>query len=317
MTTPSEPPPSYEAAINHNSGSGSNQASSSSRPHGESGHLQVPGQGDDDAIPAAIRRSMEDEARALPKGWVRSYDPETSHQFFVDTTAEPPRSIWTHPYDDEEYLRTLSSEDRERIEHESMRHPKDAQPSKEDIMHDHTDISEDEDIPNDLPARKNAPPAQKKSFGRKMKDKLTGSTHEERQQERARREQKEREMYQRHLAIRQAMSKALQTGKPQLIGRDKDGQDVWLEPPQYSGSSRYPGGYGYNPYRGGMLGGPTGGGGMYGGGFAPPGMYNRPGMAYGRPYGRGYGGGYGMPMAMGGGLLGGMMLGGALGGGFC
>ena len=318
MTTPSEPPPSYEAAINHNSGSGSNQASSSSRPHGESGHLQVPGQGDDDAIPAAIRRSMEDEARALPKGWVRSYDPETSHQFFVDTTSEPPRSIWTHPYDDDEYLNTLSSEDRERIEHESMRRPEDAQPNKADIMHDHTDISEDEDIPNDLPARKNAPPAQKKSFGRKMKDKLTGSTHEERQQERARREQKEREMYQRHLAIRQAMNKALQTGKPQLIGRDKDGQDVWLEPPQYSGSSRYPGGYGYNPYRGGgVLGGPMGGG-VYGGGmFAPPGMYRRPGMAYGRPYGRGYGGGYGMPMAMGGGLLGGMMLGGALGGGFC
>jgi hypothetical protein len=321
MTTPSEPPPSYEAAINN--GHGSNQASSSSRPQGQSGHLQVPGQGDDDAIPAAIRRSMEDEARSLPKGWVRSYDPETTHQFFVDTTSEPPRSIWTHPYDDEDYLRTLSSEARERIEAESLRHPHDAQPSKEDIMHDHTDISEDEDIPANLPARKNPPPEQKKSFGRKMKDKITGSTHEERQQERARREQKERELYQRHLAIRQAMSKALQTGKPQLIGRDKDGQDVWLEPPQYSGSSRYPGGYGYNPYRGGGLGGGLGGG-MYGGGFAPPGMYARPGMAYSRPYGRGYGGGYGMPMAMGGGLLGGMMLGGALGGmggmgggGFC
>lgn len=116
MTTPSEAPPSYEAAINNNSGRGSNQASSSSRPHGESGHLRVPGQGDNDAIPAAIRRSMEDEARALPKGWVRSYDPETSHQFFVDTTADPPRSIWTHPYDDEEYLRTLSTEERERNE---------------------------------------------------------------------------------------------------------------------------------------------------------------------------------------------------------
>ena len=127
-------------------------------------------------------------------------------------------------------------------------------------------------------------------------------------------------MYQRHLSIRQAITKAMQTGEPQLIGRDRDGKDVWLEPPQYSGSRSYPGGYGYNPYRGmgGGLGGPMGGG-MYGGGggmFAPPGMYSRPGMAYGRPYGRGYGGGYGMPMALGGGLLGGMMLGGALGGGF-
>ena len=325
MANPSEPPPSYEAAINSNS-HGSNQASSSSQshsqPHGQSGHLQVPGQGDDDAIPAAIRRSMEDEARALPKGWVRSYDPETGHQFFVDTTKEPPRSIWVHPYDDDEYLSTLPSEERERIEEESLRHPHDAQPSRADIMHDHTDISDNEDIPADLPPRKTPAPAQKKSFGRKMKDKLTGSTHEEREQERARRDQRERELYQRHLAIRQAMTKALQTGEPQLIGRDRDGKDVWLEPPQYSGSRSYPGGYGYNPYRGvGGLGGPMGGG-MYGGGgmFAPPGMYRRPGMAYGRPYGRGYGGGYGMPMALGGGLLGGMMLGGAMGGmggGFC
>ena len=309
MATPSDPPPSYETAT-HNTGNGSNQASSSSRPHGESGHLRVPGQGNDDAIPAAIRRSMEDEARALPKGWVRSYDPETGHQFFVDTTKDPPRSIWIHPYDDDEYLNTLSSEERERIEHESMRRPEDAQPSKADIMHDHTDVSEDDEIPANLPSRNKAP--EKKSFGRKMKDKLTGSTHEERQQERQRREQRERELYQRHLAIRQAMSKALETGQPQLIGRDKDGQDVWLEPPQYSGSSQYPGGYGYNPYRGGF-----GGPGVYGGSaFAPPGMYRRPMMAYGRPYGRGYGGGYGMPMAMGGGLLGGMMLGGALGGMF-
>jgi hypothetical protein len=325
MANPSEPPPSYEAAVNthgRTSAHGSNQAGSSSQPHsqphGQSGHLQVPGQGDDDAIPAAIRRSMEDEARPLPKGWVRSYDPETGHQFFVDTTKEPPRSIWMHPYDDDEYLRTLPSEERERIEEESLRHPHDAQPSKADIAHDHTDVS-DEDIPAELPPRKNVAPAQKKSFGRKMKDKLTGSTHEERQQERARRDQKEREMYQRHLAIRQAMTKAMQTGEPQLIGRDRDGKDVWLEPPQYSGSRSYPGGYGYNPYRGmgGGLGGPMGGG-MYGGGgmFAPPGMYSRPGMAYGRPYGRGYGGGYGMPMALGGGLLGGMMLGGALGAGF-
>lgn len=319
MANPSEPPPSYQAAMDQHD---NNQASSSSQPHGQPGHLQVPGQGDNDAIPAAVRRSMEDEARPLPKGWVRSYDPETGHQFFVDTTKDEPRSIWIHPYDDDEYLNSLSSEERERIEQDSMRRPSDAQPSKADIMHDHTDNEDEETIPANLPPRQNAAPAQKKSFGRKMKDKLTGTTHEEREKERAERERKERELYQRHIAIRQAMAKALETGKPQLIGRDRDGQDVYLEPPQYSGSSQYPGGYGYNPYRarglGGGFGGPMGGG-MYGGGygggmFAPPGMYRRPGMAYGRPYGRGYGGGYGMPLALGGGLMGGMMLGGALGG---
>lgn len=262
-------------------------------------------------MPASARRSMEDEARSLPKGWVRSYDPESHHQFFVDTTKDPPRSIWVHPYDDDEYLGSLSSEERERIEEESMRHPPDSQPSKADIMHDHTD---EDDVPNELPPRPQAPETQgkgKKSLGRRVKDKLTGSTHEEREQERARREQKERELYQRHLAIRDAMNKALQTGEPQLIGRDRDGQDVWLQPPQYRGSSQYPGGYGVSPYGSGGMGGF--GGGMYGGGmYAPPGMYRRPGMPYGRPYGRGYGGGYGMPLALGGGLLGGALLGGAM-----
>lgn len=311
MANLSEPPPSYETAVKNNTGS-SNQASSTSQAqdHASSSHLQVPGQ-NKDGIPSTARRSMEDEGRALPKGWVRTYDPESDHQFFVDTTKDPPRSIWTHPYDDEEYLNSLPSEERERIEEESMRHPHDSQPSKADIMHDHTD---EEDVPGELPPRPSGSGTQdkgKRSLGRRMKDKITGTTHEEREQERARREQKERELYQRHLAIRNAMNKAMQTGEPQLIGKDRDGQDVWLQPPQYRGSSRYPGGYGVSPYGSGGMGGWPGG--MYGGGmYAPPGMYSRPMMPYGRPYGRGYGGGYGMPLALGGGLLGGALLGGAL-----
>lgn len=321
MSNPSEPPPSYEAAINDN-----NQASSSSRPQAQSGasQLQVPGQNDND-ISAAARRSMEDQTRSLPKGWVRSYDPESSHQFFVDTTKDPPRSIWVHPYDDEEYMSSLSSEQRERIEEESM-HPSSGNQTgkgkQDNTIYDHTD---EEDFPAELPPRDQAPEAEgkgKKSLGRRMKDKITGTTHEEREQERARRDQRERELYQKHLAIRQAMDKALQTGQPQLIGRDRDGQDVWLQPPQYRGSSHYPGGYGVSPYGSGGMGGIPGGmygrgmyGPGYGGGmFAPPGMYARPGMPYGRPYRRGYGGagGYGMPLAIGGGLLGGALLGGAM-----
>lgn len=324
MSNPSEPPPSYEAAINNN-----NQASSSSsaRPQDQSSsaQLQVPGQ-KDDGIPADVRRSMEDQSRTLPKGWVRTYDPESSHQFFVDTTKDPPRSIWVHPYDDEEYMSSLSSEDRERIEQENMNQPSGSgdKSSKghDSTIYDHTD---EEEYPAELPPRDGAPEAQgkdkgKKSLGRRMKDKITGTTHEEREQERARRDERERELYQKHLAIRQAMDKALQTGQPQLIGRDRDGQDVWLQPPQYRGSSQYPGGYGVSPYGSGGMGGIPGGmygrgmyGPGYGGGvFAPPGMYTRPGMPYGRPYRRGYGGGYGMPLAIGGGLLGGALLGGAM-----
>ena len=310
---PSDAPPSYDSVAG---GSSSHQTA------GVSGHLGVPGQNKSkNGIPSAHRRSMEDECRPLPKGWVRSFDPETGHQFFVDTTTEPPRSIWTHPYDDEGYLRTLSGEERERIEQESLRHPG-GQPSKADIMHEHTD-EEDHATPSELPPRPAAKDASGKGkgkapLGRRMKDKLTGTTHEERERERARRDEEERQLYERHLKIRQAMAKAMQTGQPQLIGKDRDGKDVYIEPPGYQ--QGYAGGGGLGAAR--LGGGGYGGGGMYpgrqmyspygSGMYAPPGSYMRPAMPYGRPYGGGFGGGYGMPLALGGGLLGGALLGGAL-----
>lgn len=134
-----------------------------------------------------------------------------------------------------------------------------------------------------------------------MKDKLTSSTHTEREQRRLQREEAERRSYAQHRALRLAMSKAAETGHPQLVGRDRDGRDVYIEPPAgpppgyYGGNS-----YGFNPF----MQGPYMGG-MYGGN-----RYMRPGMAYGRPYGGGFGGGYGLPLAAG--LGGGMLLGGLM-----
>ena len=66
-------PPSYQEAVTTG---GSNK---------KAGGLQVP------EIPADRRRSMEDEHRSLPRGWVRQYDDRNHHQFFVDTNADPPR----------------------------------------------------------------------------------------------------------------------------------------------------------------------------------------------------------------------------------
>lgn len=277
------------------------------------------------------RRSMEDETRPLPKGWVRTFDPESHHQFYVDTTKEPPRSIWTHPYDDDEYLHTLSGEERERIEQESLGrgHP----PSKQDIISHDTDEEDDDHHASssgphgtgttaELPPRPDGDKG-KKSFGRKLKDKMTGMSHEERVQERKRRAEEEERLYQQHLKIRQAMAKAVETGQPQLIGKDKQGKDIYIEPPSTGGYGGGLGG-GYPGVVGGGLGGGYGGG--YGGGgygydpygtgiySTPNARYIRPSNPYNRPYGYGYGGGYGMPlmMGMGGGLLGGAMLGGLM-----
>nr|POE93257.1 exosome complex exonuclease rrp6 [Quercus suber] len=141
---PDEPPPSYTAATG---------ASSTTKPTASSNHLNVPGtEPSSSSIPPSHRRSMEDEQRPLPKGWVRTYDPTSNHQFFVNTAVDPPRSTWHHPYDDEEYLSTLSSEERERIEHESLGrgHPV----SKADIIAHHTDDEdEDEHAHHAMPAK--------------------------------------------------------------------------------------------------------------------------------------------------------------------
>merc|ERR1711939_1055393 len=65
-----------------------------------------------------------------------------------------------------------------------------------------------------------------------MKDKLPSSSHEEREAQRRKRAQEEQEAYQRHLHIRRQMSKAMETGEPQLLGKDRNGKDVYIEPPQ-------------------------------------------------------------------------------------
>ncbi|KAF2805380.1 uncharacterized protein BDZ99DRAFT_490892 [Mytilinidion resinicola] len=289
---PSEAPPPYSQVIGSASASTSQPTS----------RLTVPARND---IPAEHRRSMEDEARPLPKGWLRTFDPENEHQFFVDTNQDPPRSIWTHPYDDEEYLRSLPSAERERIEAESEgRH----RASVPDLMAEHTDEEGGHSPRTSSSTHAELPPrptddkktGKDRSLGRKLKDKLTSSTHEEREQARARRAEQERQLYARHMKYRAAMLKAVQTGQPQLLGQDREGKDVYIEPPAYRGGSGLYGGrgYGYNPYGSGM--------------YAPPGRYMRPVAPYGRPYGAGYGGGYGMPLALGGGLMGGMALGGLM-----
>ncbi|KAI4230728.1 MAG: hypothetical protein LQ349_006076 [Xanthoria aureola] len=265
---PNEPPPSYAAAT---------------APQSNSARVR-------NGIPPAYRRSMEDEGRPLPNGWLRQYDPENHHQFFVDTTREPPRSIWHHPYDDEEYLNTLDPTERQKIQG-SLRVPSDADLAAES--------SEDDRDHHSSTAQPLPPRPAPSNFARKMKDKLTGTTHEQREEQRRQRAIAEEQMYERHRQLRQAMVTAMRTGQPQHVGTDRDGRDLYIEPPQTNyPSHRSPG---YNPYTHGPYANPNA-------------RFLRPAQPYGRPYGRGYGGGYGLPLA--GGLMGGMLLGGMMGGGF-
>lgn len=259
-------------------------------------------------IPASHRRSMEDASRPLPDGWVRQFDAKNAHQYFVDTKANPPRSIWHHPYDDDQYLETLPSAERERIQ-EITRHPSMhdivAEDSDSDDGHDHhskkTAGGASASHSNQLPPRPTAQ-KQKTGFGRKLKDKITGSTHEQREAERQKRAADERKAYEAHQAFRAAVQKAMDTGEPQFLAKDTDGKDVYIEPPA-GPMAASGGGYGHGAYSN-----PNA---RYV--SVPTSAYGTPQQAYGRPYGRGYGGGYGLPLA--GGLMGGLLLGDVMFGG--
>jgi len=295
---------------------------------------------------------MEDETRPLPKGWVRSFDPQQSHQFFVDTTADPPRAIWHHPYDDEVYVNNLPEEERERLSGKGLLLSHSV--SRDDLVAESTDdegdggggrnFAPDHDGQgyNYAAGQGNDKTGSLKRLGRKLKDRVTSTTHAEREAQRQRRAQEEEEAYRQHLAFRRGLAEAIRTGKPQLLGNDNAGNEVYLEPPGF----RYPGVVDerrlsssvtevyYSPgagpgvggpgarfvktdgiYPGGAYGGALGGRGVYPGGrglgtlgYGPfGGGFARPYGPYRRPYGYGYGGGFGMPLAAP--MLGGVMLG--------
>lgn len=296
---PTEPPPSYEAAT------GSSSASSSipPRPLSRISTDEPSPAATRNGIPPERRRSMEDENRPLPPGWIRQFDPQEQHQFFVDTNADPPRSTWTHPYDDEQFLSTLSPEERKkhsRLHRSVTLDDLAAEDTDDEDSHHHSQgHHQNTSAAPPLPPRAEGPqPTGIHKFGRKMKDKLTASTHEQREQQRRTREERERKAYQAHLKARQAMARALETGEPQFLYKDARGQDVYIVPPH--GPSVPQGAFGYNPYRGGPY--------MMGNGM----RYARPMGPYQRRPGYGYGGGMGVGAPIAAGLVGGALLGGML-----
>lgn len=300
---------------------------------------------------------MEDETRPLPDGWIRQFDAKENHQFFVDTRAKPPRAIWHHPFDDDEYLGSLTTEERERLQEEEKRrilaynrvptpnpfHSSDEEEDNEagragDTKKSRPRLStagagagagaataertSSTAGTADLPPRPDEKKKGLSGFGRRMKDKVTGTTHDQRVQDRARRAEEERAYYEAHRKFRQALQRAEATGQPVLFAKDRDGRDVYVEPPSWgayggpgggiyggrpgmgmAGPAGYgpggygPGGYGWNPYTEGVY-------------MDPNARFIRPANPYNRPYGGGYGGGMGLPLM--GGLMGGMLLGGLL-----
>ncbi|PWN40455.1 hypothetical protein IE81DRAFT_325566 [Ceraceosorus guamensis] len=304
-SVPPDAPPSYDAAATAPArAGGANPNSASSTPSRRPS-----------LIPAQDRRSMEDLGRPLPQGWVRQYDPRNRHHFYVDTTVNPPRSIWEHPLDDEQYKnahRGKGSKEPEVLaskrlsgyhtvdettDEEGSRADPNAGPSasasgtrQHETMGSH---SANQD------AQSGSKPAATgvKKFGQTMKNKMTGTTHAERVEKRRKQREAEEEAYRQHQAIRAALHRAAQTGQPQLLGRDQRGRDIFAQPPPSMDPYAAPS-LGYTPYQ-------TETAYPYG-----PGTYAAPYGPYRRRPGYGYGGGMGLPIA--GGLMGGLLLGGLL-----
>ncbi|KAK4200894.1 hypothetical protein QBC40DRAFT_172830 [Triangularia verruculosa] len=174
-------------------------------------------------IPPQARRSMEDELRPVPSGWVREFDPDTQHQFFVDTNYNPrPRSIWHHPHDDPGFLSSLSKAEKGKLH---VHIPETVSQDNHDESEETIDSGSDSKPSGSL---------EKRSFTRKLKDTLTGTTHDQRVSARAEKALKEKEMYRQHRILRRGMTTAMHTCRPAFLGKDENRTHMFLEPPGHT-----------------------------------------------------------------------------------
>jgi len=113
------------------------------------------------------------------------------HQFFVDTKANPPRSIWVHPYDDEEYIKSIPDShpsqqgQQSRLPEQSTHHEMSNTLSA-------SEIRERREAQDNRTKQATEEEQADRGFGEKLKDKLTGSTKKERDQKKRQRIQQER-----------------------------------------------------------------------------------------------------------------------------
>ncbi|KAL7412805.1 hypothetical protein BDY24DRAFT_391117 [Mrakia frigida] len=206
MSIPSSEPPLYSGRPSQTQPGSDDLAELSDDELPSARHLAVPhiaGMND------VSRRSMEDEERELPEGWIRQFDQGSGHQFFVNTEANPPRSIWTHPFDEDECFRSNpdSRPHQPFSSSQQQQYGLVATPSLSQAeIHEREQVQENRTKAADVKA---AEKSENRSFGEKMKDKLTGSTKAERDADKRKKIAAGRERQQRQqeefLARRQSL----------------------------------------------------------------------------------------------------------------
>jgi len=246
------------------------------------------------------------EELPLPYGWIREFDPNTNHPFWVDTKADPPRAIWTHPYEDEQYLRE-HPEVREKVgsltQKQGSKDSSRTKPARRHSFSGRESASMADEHPTSPDSSRKG--KEKRGFFGKLKDKAIG-TKEEREEykkEQARIESERQRQRTEMIRVQQARYAQEQARFRQQQSMYNQGQypagphQRRFRPPPGDPFTGYAPGYGYG----------------YGNGY---GNYGN-GLGYGRGYG-GYGGGSSNNSALPilGALAGGLLLGDLLGGGF-
>lgn len=201
------------------------------------------------------------EQLPLPYGWVQEFDPNSSHPFWVDTKADPPRAIWTHPYEDEQYLRE-HPEVREKVSSLAQQQGSKDSNTKPSRRHSFNGNDSNSMVPDEHPTTPDSSKKgkEKRGFFGKLKDKAIG-TKEEREAYKKEQARIENERQRQ----RAEMIRAQRARYAQEQARLAQQQALYNQ--QYASGSSYPQRYG-----------------------PPPG---NPYAGYGPGYGGGYGNGYG------------------------
>ncbi|KAG2154702.1 hypothetical protein DEU56DRAFT_769838 [Suillus clintonianus] len=229
----------------------------------------------------------------LPEGWIREYDPQQKHPFWVDTKAKPPRAIWVHPYEDEQFL-SDNPDIKAKVE-KLEGAPSVDPPPYEQRRHSFSGGETSAPLRSNTKSSGSAvkPPTdeqheeRKRGMFGKLKDKAIGTKEEREAHKRQRAEERAREEEQLREARR----------------RNLEERAAYLQ--QHGGYAPYGGStsYGY----------PQAGYGMYGPPAGDPYGYNGGRGRYGGRSGGFGGGGLALPLL--GGLAGGLLLGDILDGG--
>ncbi|KAJ6574978.1 hypothetical protein B0H19DRAFT_1126624 [Mycena capillaripes] len=149
--------------------------------------------------------------RPLPPGWISQVDNSSGHRFWVDTKANPPRSIWVHPLEDEQYLR----------EHPEAREK--ARPAADEKQSQYSapptpPVASSSDRAGY--ASPSGPKPEKHGLFGKLKDKVVG-TKEEREQEKRHKAEQKRQMLElrerRHQEMLAAQARAYQEQQQQQM----------------------------------------------------------------------------------------------------